>query len=80
MKDTETRILRLVAEHFGLRDANIDDQLVRDYGSDALDIIELVMTLEEKFNISISDEEAEDIITVQDVLNCVTSKTLSLSN
>jgi acyl carrier protein len=80
MKDTETRILRLVAEHFGLGKVHPKDRLIEDLKGDALDAIELVMRLEEKFNISISDEEAEDIITVQDVLNCVASKTLSLSN
>lgn len=80
MTNTHNKTLNLVAEHFGLGVVDEEDDLVHDLNGDALDIIELVMTLEEQFNISISDEEAEHIRFVKDVLNCVTSKTLSLSN
>lgn len=68
------QVEKLVAEHFGLGKVDADDHLIGDLGGDALDIIELVMELEEKFNISISDNEAERIHTVQDVYNCVTNK------
>jgi len=67
-------ICKLVAEHFGLGKVHEDDHLTHDLGGDQLDIIELVMLLEEKFNITIGDDEAEDIHTVQDVINCVRSK------
>ena len=45
---------------------------VDDLGADSLDQVELVMALEEEFNIEISDEEAESIKTVQDTLKYVT--------
>ena len=51
-----------------------DDHLISDLGGDALDVIELVMELEEKFNIEISDNEAERMHTVQDVYECVSRK------
>lgn len=71
MKD---RVEKLVVEHFGLGKVDEDDHLISDLGGDALDIIELVMELEEEFNIQISDIEAERIGTVQDVYNCVADK------
>lgn len=67
-------VLLLVAEHFGLPKVNENDHLVDDLNGDDLDVIELVMLLEEKFNVTITDDEAETLCTVQDVLNCVTSK------
>ena len=70
-------ITDLVAEHFGLEKVHENDHLVEDLGGDDLDVIELVMTLEEKFNITIDDDEAENIRTVRDVVECVQSKELS---
>ena len=68
------KVEQLVAEHFGLDIVNEDNDLISDLGGDALDIIELVMELEEKFNIEISDDEAEHMRTVQDVYECVAAK------
>ena len=68
------KVEKLIAEHFGLETVQEDDHLITDLGGDALDIIELVMELEEKFSIEISDNEAERINTVQDVCECVTGK------
>lgn len=65
---------KLISEHFGLESVQEDDHLISDLGGDALDVIELVMELEEKFNIEISDHEAERMHTVQDVCACVSRK------
>ena len=43
--------------------------LLEDLGADSLDITELIMAIEEHFNINISDEEAQNIHTVQDAIN-----------
>ncbi len=51
-----------------------DAKFVEDLGADSLDVVELVMALEEKFDIEIPDDEAEKIQTVSDVLNYVESK------
>ena len=67
-------IEKIIAEHFGLGKVHEDDHLRSDLGGDALDVIELVMTLEEKLNIEISDDEADRMYTVQDVCKCVASK------
>jgi len=51
-----------------------ESKFVEDLGADSLDVVELVMALEEKFDIEIPDEEAEKIQTVKDVLDYVSSK------
>lgn len=51
-----------------------DSKFVEDLGADSLDVVELVMALEEKFDIEIPDDEAEKIQTVKDVINYIKSK------
>jgi len=51
-----------------------DAKFVEDLGADSLDVVELVMALEEKFDIEIPDDEAEKIQTVADVVNYIESK------
>ncbi len=70
------KIENLVAAHFGLGKVHEDDDLISDLNGDALDVIELVMELEEVFNIQISDDEAEKLRTVHDVIKCVDSKVM----
>jgi len=45
-----------------------DSKFIEDLGADSLDVVELVMALEEKFDIEIPDEEAEKILTVGDAI------------
>ena len=67
----EASILKLVAEQFGLGKVHPKDRLIEDLKGDALDAIELVMRLEEQFNVQIPDEKLDYIITVQDAIDCV---------
>jgi len=46
-------------------------KFVEDLGADSLDVVEMIMALEEKFEIEIPDSEAEKIQTVQDVINYI---------
>ena len=50
-----------------------DSKFVEDLGADSLDVVELVMALEEKFDIEIPDDEAEKIQTVKDVVDYIES-------
>jgi acyl carrier protein len=72
MKDLEASILKLIAEQFGLTNVHPKERLIEDLKGDALDTIELVMRLEEEFNVQIPDEKVDVIITVQDAIDCVT--------
>ncbi len=48
-----------------------DSRFVEDLGADSLDVVELVMALEEKFDIEIPDEDAEKILTVADAIKYI---------
>ncbi len=48
-----------------------DSKFIEDLGADSLDVVELVMALEEKFDIEIPDEDAEKILTVGDAIKYV---------
>lgn len=48
-----------------------EKEIVKDLGADSLDIVEMLMTLEEEFGITIPDEETVDIKTVGDIVNVI---------
>ncbi len=48
-----------------------ESRFVEDLGADSLDVVEMIMALEEKFEIEIPDSEAENIKTVQDVVDYI---------
>jgi acyl carrier protein len=66
MTDVETTVKDLVAEQLGVdrNEVTLQAHFVNDLGADSLDTVELVMAVEEKFNLSIPDSEAEKINTV----------------
>ena len=62
----EERVIEIVSEQMGVAKDQItkDTSFVNDLGADSLDTVELVMELEEEFDITIPDEKAEEIQTV----------------
>lgn len=52
-------------------DIKLESKFVDDLGADSLDLVELIMSLEDKFQIEISDADAETIITVKDALDYI---------
>ena len=69
-------IKEVVVEQLSVNPDEIKDdaKFVEDLGADSLDVVELVMALEEKFDIEIPDDEAEKIQTVADVVAYIESK------
>jgi acyl carrier protein len=63
------RIRELVAEQLGVNPSELspDANILEDLGADSLDVVEMVMAIEEAFDIEISDEDAESMRTVGDV-------------
>ena len=55
-------------------EVKLESRFGDDLGADSLDVVELVMALEEKFEIEIPDEEAEKIATVKDVVDYIEKK------
>ncbi|MFC2571053.1 MAG: acyl carrier protein [Campylobacter sp.] len=49
----------------------LDSKIIEDLGADSLDVVELVMALEEKFEVEIPDSDAEKLITINDVVTYI---------
>ena len=71
----EERVRKIVCEQLGVSDddVKVDASFVDDLGADSLDTVELVMALEEEFDLEIADEEAEKISTVQEAVDYINS-------
>lgn len=68
---TEQEVIDIVVEQLGVdkNDVSTEKSFVEDLNADSLDLTELIMTFEERFGIEISEEEAEKLKTVGDVVN-----------
>lgn len=71
----ESRVKEIVCEQLGVSDEEVNPEasFIEDLGADSLDIVELVMALEEEYEMEISDEDAEKIKTVNDVIQYIES-------
>ncbi len=66
----EEKIKKIICEQLEVSEEDVvpEASFVDDLGADSLDQVELIMAMEEEFDISISDEEAEKIITVRNAI------------
>jgi acyl carrier protein len=73
MASIAERVKQIVAEQLGVDEDQVtaEASFMDDLGADSLDTVELVMALEEEFDIEISDEDAEKIQTVQDAVDYI---------
>ena len=71
----EARVKEIICEHLGVGEDEVTPEasFIEDLGADSLDIVELVMAMEEEFEVEIPDEEAENIKTVSDAINYINS-------
>src|SRR5438046_5562896 len=72
----EERVIEIVCENLGVNKEQVtrNTSFQEDIGADSLDIVELVMELEEEFEITIPDEEAEKIKTVGQAIDYIEAK------
>jgi acyl carrier protein len=70
------KVQKIVAEQLGVEASEVTPQasFANDLGADSLDTVELVMALEEEFDIEIPDEAAEEIATVQAAVDYINNK------
>lgn len=71
MATNEERLIEIISHQLGIDADNVtpDASFMEDLGADSLDTVELVMALEEEFDLEIPDSDAEKIQTVQDALD-----------
>ncbi|MBF0228090.1 MAG: acyl carrier protein [Desulfamplus sp.] len=77
----ETKVRKIIAEKLSRVDSRIDiddvvpeASLVDDLGADSLMLVELMMTMEEQFEIDMDEDESDKLKTVQDVIDYIKSK------
>ena len=68
------KVKGIIVEQLGVADSAVtmEASFIDDLGADSLDIVELVMALEEEFDIEIPDADAEKVVTVGDVVDYIT--------
>ena len=73
--DYEAAIKKIVSVNLDVDYDGVKGHLINDMGADTLDLVELVMVLEEEFNIEIPDDQAEELHTFEDIVEYI-SKTV----
>ena len=73
----EDKVKEIIVDQLGVDEKQVTSEanFIDDLGADSLDTVELVMALEEEFDIEIPDDEAEKIATVKDATNYINSRT-----
>ena len=73
----EDKVKKIIAEKLSvdLEEVVPEANFVDDLGADSLDLVELIMSMEEEFDIEISDEKAEQLVTVKDAIEYVKANT-----
>ena len=72
----QEKVKSIIVEQLGVdpEKVKLESKFIEDLGADSLDIVELVMAMEEEFDIEIPDEDAEKLKTVNDVQSYLVSK------
>ena len=67
------KVKELIAQQLGkaVEDVTEDKEIVKDLGADSLDVVEMLMSLEEEFGITVPEEEAVNIKTVGDIVKAI---------
>jgi acyl carrier protein len=73
MASVEEKVKHIIVEQLGVDEDEVkaEASFVDDLGADSLDVVELVMALEEEFELEISDEDAEKLVTVQKAIEYI---------
>jgi acyl carrier protein len=75
MSEVEEKVKSIICEQLDVSEEDVvpSASFVDDLGADSLDQVELIMAMEEEFDISIPDEDAEKIATVKDAVDYITN-------
>ncbi len=75
--DVAEKVKKIIVEQLGVEESEVkpDASFIEDLGADSLDTVELIMVLEEAFEIEIPDDDAEKIVHVKDAVQYITDRT-----
>ncbi len=75
-QDIFERVQKVIVEQLGVDESAVTPEasFVDDFNADSLDLVELVMAFEQEFDVSISEEEAEQVRTVADAVRLLSQK------
>ena len=71
MSDLENKVIDIIAKQVGKKAdiVKLDSKFAEDLGADSLDLVEMIMTFEEEFNIEVQDSVADTLTSVQHVVD-----------
>jgi acyl carrier protein len=75
MSDIQSKVVSIIVDKLGVEESEVTltASFTNDLGADSLDTVELIMEFEKEFNIAIPDDQAENIQTVGDAVNYITT-------
>ena len=73
MGETFNKVADLLSEQLGISKSEIalDSDVIKDLGADSLDVVQLLMSFEEDFGITVSEEEGSNLKTVEDIIKLI---------
>lgn len=76
MADVSDKVKKIIVEQLGVTEDQVKPEasFVEDLGADSLDLTELIMAMEEEFDIEIADDDAQKILKVQDAIDYIENR------
>jgi len=76
MSDVTSKVTKIIVDQLGVSADEVkpEAKFVDDLGADSLDLTELIMAMEEEFDIEIADDDAQKILKVQDAIDYIEKK------
>lgn len=70
------KVVSLLSEQLGIDKSRItpDSDIVKDLGADSLDVVQMLMSMEEEYGITVSEDDAANLKTVRDIVNILEKK------
>ena len=70
---TFEKVRNMLVDKLGVAEDKItpDSEIIKDLGADSLDLVEMLLSLEENFGVTVSDEQTENIKTVKDIVDII---------
>ena len=70
------QVKEMLVEKLGVapEKVTLESEIIKDLGADSLDVVEMLLSLEENFNVTVTDEQTDNIKTVKDIVDLIDNK------